>query len=154
MSEAKLVANDPVRAWHWVTQALLSTWRTRGGGWYGIGYIVTLIYWELRLFVEDVAEAGGVVELLSSQLGQLIFRWFSESIANMVLAFTWPFRLLELVGTLEGVALLVLIHFGFEFWVRPVAEARFPELREDREAKAEAKASKLAAKARKRAKRS
>ena len=152
LAEAKTAVRDPNHAWLLVTNALLSTWRSRGGGWYGIGYIVTLLYWEVKLFVQDIAEAGGVVELLTSQLGQLLFRWFSESITNMVLAFTWPVRLLELAGTLPGIALLVLIHYGFEYWLRPLAEARFPELREDREAKTQAKAEKRAAKEQKKEK--
>ncbi|MEM7099373.1 MAG: hypothetical protein AAF541_14010 [Pseudomonadota bacterium] len=125
-------------------QAFIRIWRTKGGSWYGIGYLLTFVYLEVRMLAEDFTEADGFFDFLINQIPELLFRWFTESIMNMVTAFMWPYKLIELLGVAIGVMILIGIHYAFELLLRPAAESRFPELKADRERKAAKKKEKEA----------
>lgn len=97
----------------------------------------------------ELMEATSSANFIASQAAELLGRWLGESIIYMVQAFLWPARLVEFVGGVAGIIILITIHLGFEHFVRPMAEARFPELavdREERSAKINAKAAKKSAK--------
>ncbi len=145
-SDTKRLLRQPSYAKEYFPRALLRAWRTRGGGWYGIGYLVTFIYLEVTMTLREIAEASSVGDFFSSQLIELIGRWLADSIMNMVQAFLWPLSLVELIGGAAGAAVLLGIHLGFEYLLRPIAEQRFPELAQDRAEKEEKKRRKQKAK--------
>lgn len=132
LEEARDVAQHPRTLPRYIERGLVRMWRSRGGSWYGIGYVCTFLYLEARMMVEDFVEAPDVISFATSQIFETLVRWLTESIGNMIQAFLWPLSLISSVGLWLGVALLVGIHFLFEYMVRPLAEARFPELQSDR----------------------
>ena len=67
----------------------------RGGGLYACGYAVTFVILEIRSLTDDVFESDGVVDFLTSQLFEFVFRFLSESLFNMILAFMWPVYVLQ-----------------------------------------------------------
>ena len=77
---------------------MLGLWKVRGGGFYGLGYVVTFVYLEITMLLEDVTEAEGVVDFVSNQLLEMVFRYFTESILNAVQAFIWPLVLISEYG--------------------------------------------------------
>lgn len=130
-------------------QALIGIWRSRGGGWYGVGYLVVFIVLEIRLLAAEIAEANDLLTFFGEQLLESLFRMLTGSLENMILAFMWPFKLIESLGAMYGIALLVTIHLLFEHMLRPVVEQHLPELRADRIAREEKKASKKSKKSNK-----
>lgn len=129
---ARMVWDDPRSAGSILREGLLGLWRARGGGLYGLGYVITFVVLEIRLAVTELASSEGVLEFLGNQFLEYLLRLGVGSFVNALLAFLWPFLLLERVG---GWGLLVLpgAYLLFERWLRPVIEARFPELARSRE---------------------
>ncbi|MCZ6644165.1 MAG: hypothetical protein O7G86_06425 [Gammaproteobacteria bacterium] len=128
--QARQIHDNPKSIGTMIRGALLGVWRARGGGLYGLGYVVTFIVLEIRLIVGDVAESEGVVDFVSSQLIEFIFRFGIQSFVNGFLAFLWPVYVLNWLGT-WSIVLLVGGYYGFEKLLRPAVEEWLPELRSD-----------------------
>ncbi|MFT7652131.1 MAG: putative membrane protein YeaQ/YmgE (transglycosylase-associated protein family) [Limisphaerales bacterium] len=139
VDDTKRLIQEPAYAREYFPRIFLTAWRSRGGGWYGIGYLVTFLYLEISMTVSELMETTSSTGFIALQVAELIGRWFGESLMNMVQAFLWPARLIELVGGIAGIVILIGIHLAFEYFVRPLAETRFPELAVDREKRAEKK---------------
>ena len=150
LDTSKELLHNPRKVAPLTKEIFVRVWRTRGGGWYGIGYIITFIYREIRLFGEDIVGADSLYDFATEQFFQSLVRWFSESIINMVQAFLWPLRLIELTSPAIGIAILFGIHFAFEYFVRPIAEGHIPELKQDRLERESSKRNKRERKHRKR----
>jgi len=103
-------------------------WRSRGGGLYGFGYLVTFVILEVRLVASEFDASGGVFEFFSDQLLEYLFRLGFMSLANVVLAFLWPLLLIERFQ-LWGILALGVGYFVFERWLRAAIEAQIPELK-------------------------
>ena len=93
-------------------------WRSKGGGYYGFGFVVTFVVLEIRMLLAEWQESEGIVEFVGQQMLEFVFRFFIESFFNSLLAFAWP---VLLVGSLElwGVGLLVAGYFVFERAIKP-----------------------------------
>ena len=96
-------------------------WRRRGGGYYGVGYVVTFLVLEIRMLLGDWQDSKGIVEFLGQQLLELIFRFFIESFINSFIALAWPFLLISKLQ-LWGLALLIVGYFVFERLLKPSLE--------------------------------
>ena len=98
-----------------------AVWDARGGGLYAVGFFITFLWLELTMFVDDVAEASGVGDFITSQLFELILRFTYESLLNTFLAFMWPVYVLQYqppIGPMVlGVAFLLFPRF-----VKPTLE--------------------------------
>ena len=70
-------------------------WKVRGGGLYAVGYAVDFIYLEVRAIIEEIASASGIVDFFTNQLIEFLFRFLSESLMNMIMAFMWPVYLVQ-----------------------------------------------------------
>lgn len=125
---ARMVWENPRSASTLLRDGLLRLWAARGGGLYGLGYVVTFVWLEIRLVVTEFDASGGILDFLSDQLVEYVFRLGFMSLANMAMAFVWPALLLDLIGA-WGLVLLGLGYVAFEYGLRPMLEARFPELR-------------------------
>lgn len=119
--------------------ALARLWAAKGGGFYGLGYVVAFISFEIKTFGASVVSSGGVSEFaagfVTNQLLQYVLRVSFESILNAFLALLWPFHVLPWLGG-WGILALVGGYLGFEYLVRPSIESWFPELRAARDEKA------------------
>lgn len=79
----------------WHRRWLAKIWLTYGGGLYAVGYGLTFLYLEVRSIIGELGEADGVIDFLTSQLIEFLFRFLSESISNMVQAFIWFIPVIE-----------------------------------------------------------
>jgi len=119
--------HEPRSAPRLLRAALLRIWRARGGGFYGLGYVVTFVVMEVRLVAGEFQGSDSMLSFLSDQLLEYLFRLGVMSFVNVLLAFLWPLFVLEhLQGW--GVPVLLVGYFVFERWLRPRLEATFPEL--------------------------
>ncbi len=103
----------PRRTGSWFKRWLGKVWKIRGGGLYAVGYIVCFIYFEIQMFFGEVAESSGVVDFFRSQIAEILFRFFTETIVNMVKAFIWPVYVVGINPPYGAIAL------GLAFWLFP-----------------------------------
>ena len=101
---------------------MAKVWLTYGGGLYAVGYALTFLYLEARSILEEVAEADGPIDFLTSHLLEFIFRFLGDSISNMVQAFIWFLPFFDLRPPL-GFILLGLGFWLFDIYLRkPVGD--------------------------------
>lgn len=123
-----MVWDDPRSLGGLIRGALVDLWRARGGGLFGLGYVVTFVSLEVRLVVTEFAGSDSVLSFIESELLEYLLRLGIMSFVNVLLALLWPVLLLDRLGA-WGLLLLPAAYFAFERWLRPEVEARFPELR-------------------------
>ncbi len=78
------------KAHSWFRRWFAKVWKVRGGGLYAVGWAATFVYLELTTVLGEIAEADGIVDFFTNQLMEFVFRFMSDSIANMIQAFIWP----------------------------------------------------------------
>jgi hypothetical protein len=119
---------------------LVKIWASRGGGFYGLGYVLTFVALEIKSLSGDLISVSGLV----GQVVQYALKFSVESLLNSVSALLWPIHLFRWSGGF-GVVVLAIGYVGFEGAIRPLVEARLPELKEARalrELRKQAKAEK------------
>jgi hypothetical protein len=89
-----------------------TVWKARGGGLYACGFVITFVYLEIRMFVVDIFEAESVSGYITEQAMEMVFKYFGESIRNMIAAFMWPVPILQFEPP-WGVLVLVLMFILF-----------------------------------------
>lgn len=127
LRHARTVWQQPRAAGPLVRQALLGVWRSRGGGFYGLGYLVTFVVLEAGLIATEFAASSGVLDFVSSQLVEYLLRLGLMSFVNVLLAFLWPLLLLKHLGP-WGLAVLAGGYLVYLRWIRSLVESAFPEL--------------------------
>ncbi len=95
----------PAELLKFLRRSLRTVWDARGGGLYACGFIVTFIYLEVRMFIDDVVDADSVGGYFSEQLGELLFKYIGESFRNTISAFIWPVNIVEIYPPWGVVAL-------------------------------------------------
>ena len=104
-----------------VRRILRRVWDARGGGLYAVGFVVTFVYLETKMFVSDIAEAESVGGFFTEQAAEMAFRYLGESIQNTVQAFIWPVKVIQ-VDPEWGIALLVAAFFLFDRFLKSKIE--------------------------------
>lgn len=130
LRHVRTVAKDPQALGPLLRDGLVELWRTRGGGFYGLGYVVTFLLMEARLVVAEFSASESVMSFLTDQLLEFLLRVGLLSFVNVILAFLWPVFVLERLGG-WGLVVLALGYLAFQHTLRPRVEARFPRLRRD-----------------------
>lgn len=133
------LASEPSFAVPLLRGWFVTLWATKGGGFYGLGYIVTLIALEVVSAQQGIG--SGATSYVAGQAIQYVVGFGIDSIFNTVRAFVWPFYLFQWLG-LPGIAVFVGGGIVFERFVRPSVEGWFPELAAAREKKLQAKQAK------------
>ena len=80
----------------------------RGGGLYAVGYALTFVFLEVRTIVSEIAGAESIGQFFSEQLIEFVFRFFGESLANMIQAFIWPVQIVTLAPPWGAIGLGVM----------------------------------------------
>ena len=111
----------PDKAHGWFRRWFRTLWNLRGGGLYALGYIVTFAWLEVTSVAGDIAESDGVGDFLGAQIVEFVFRFLSDSLANMIQAFLWPVELLAYRPP-YGLAALVVLYAGFRTFLKPPIE--------------------------------
>ena len=134
---AKRLHAEPKSIGPMMREALVRVWSARGGGFYGLGYVIAFIIIEVQMFTGEILESSSVADFAFAQIFEFALRISFLSFINVFLAFIWPVYVLDFAGG-YGLAALLLGYIVFEKLVRPVVENHFPELvavREERELK-------------------
>ncbi len=105
----------------WYRRWLAKVWHTRGGGLYAVGYAITFVYLEVRTILSELFEAEGIVDFLTNQLFELIFRFLGESLMNMVQAFMWPVEIVKFWPPFGAIG-LGLAFVSFDKYLRKPVE--------------------------------
>jgi len=103
-------------------EAAITLWSSRGGGFYGLGYVVTFLVLETRTLVSDVATSETVLGFIGQEVTQVFFRMAFESLLNTFLAFLWPLYVLQWLSN-WGIVVLVLGWWSYGKWAAPYVEA-------------------------------
>lgn len=112
------VRDEPMSLGTIAREAAVTLWSSRGGGFYGLGYVVTFVVLEIRLFASGIAQSDDVVTFLGQQLLETFFRIAFESLANTLQAFLWPLLVLSALGN-WGIVLLVAGWWSYGRFVAP-----------------------------------
>jgi hypothetical protein len=79
------------------------------------------VYLEARTILSELFEAEGIVDFLTNQLFELIFRFLGESLMNMVQAFMWPVEVIQFASPYGAIALGITF-FAFDKYLRKPIE--------------------------------
>jgi hypothetical protein len=148
--EAKRLSREPTYAFPLLRRWLIALWATRGGGFYGLGYVVTFVVLEVISLEQGVL--SGSSSFIAAQAVQYVIGFSIDSIGNTIRAAIWPVFLIDWLGPL-GILLFFAGGFVFERAVRPSVEAWLPDLKEAREQRVRAKQEKRERRRAKRAQR-
>ncbi len=88
-----------------IKRSLRTIWDARGGGLYACGFVITLVFLEIRMFFVDIYEAESVSGYFSSQAAELLFKYIGESFQNTISAFMWPVYVIEADATWGAIIL-------------------------------------------------
>ena len=122
------VVGEPARALPLAREALLEAWQARGGGFYGLGYLIAFCWLQVNVLLGDVSESDSVSQFAVGAAIEYMLRFSLMAFLNVFLALLWPLYVLEQFGGM-GIILLALGYLGFEYGLRPLVEQVFPELR-------------------------
>jgi hypothetical protein len=139
------VGRDPASLLPVLRRSFVRFWASRGGGFYGLGYVVTFVALEIASLSGDLISVSGLV----AQGFQYVIRFSIESFLNGLFALAWPVYLFRWLGA-SGLIVLAAGYAAFDLAIRPAVEAWLPELKE---ASAELARRKQEKKARKRSQR-
>lgn len=135
------IGRDPASIPNRLRALLLGIWCSRGGGFYGLGYLIAFVCFEIDLMVGEIRESDGAGEFLAAQAVEYLLRLGFLSFVNMFKALLWPLMVAGWWGG-WGLALLISSYLAFERVLKPLVDAQFPELAEHREQRLRAKADK------------
>lgn len=114
-------STSPKNRLPWYRRWLAKVWHTRGGGLYACGYLVSFVYLEARTILSELFEAEGIVDFLTNQLFEFIFRFLGDSISNMVQAFMWPVEVVQFASPYGAIG-LGLAFVAFDRFLRKPIE--------------------------------
>jgi hypothetical protein len=127
-------------------------WGSKGGGFYGIGYVFAFLYFELAMLLGDLAESESADGFVFGQLFEMVLRLSWLSFINVFQALLWPLMVAE---WWQGGGLLLLLggYVAFQYLLKPRLDRLFPELGEQRQMKVRAKLDRSKQKTERRARR-
>ena len=123
----KTVARDPKSAGSIIRRAFVRVWKARGGGLYGLGYVIAFVALQVQSFAGEVDAATSVETFVATQVTGYLLRVAVDSVVNAFLALLWPAFVVEAFGG-TGIVLLLVAFYVFERALRPLVERTFPEL--------------------------
>jgi hypothetical protein len=107
-SLGQTLANEPKKFPHalldLMRRSFRTVWDARGGGLFAVGYLLTFVWLEVTMFVDDIRAAESVGGFFSAQILEMFFRYLGESFKNMILALMWPVYVVTLVPPWGAIA--------------------------------------------------
>lgn len=111
-------SDNPSLLWVWTRRALLRMWRLRGGGFYGLGFVVTFVVLQIESIMSDAAEASTAMDFVTSQLAEAVLKFLGDTLINFLLSFIWPLLFLGWGGG-WGILVLICAFLIFDRWLKP-----------------------------------
>ena len=102
-------------------RSLRTVWDARGGGLYACGYVLTFLWLEITMLVNEILSAESIGGFFSEQVFELFFKFFGESLRNMISAFMWPIYVIE-VSPPWGLGAFVIMYLVFGRWIKQPLE--------------------------------
>jgi hypothetical protein len=102
-------------------RSVRTIWDARGGGYYACGFVLTFIWLEITMFIEDIAESTGIADFFGEQLLEMLFRYIGESFLNTIWAFMWPVYVIQ-ISPPWGIAVFVLMGVLFKNFLKEPVE--------------------------------
>ena len=104
--------------------------RNKGSGFYGVGYIVTLLYLEVTAFFEEVSEFSFSLDNLLGQIISHLISFSIETFVNLIKAAIWPFIVYTNFNQNQTILLLIvtgiLYYYANKRWnISEVYEKKF-----------------------------
>jgi hypothetical protein len=109
---------EPAAAGAIARESAVALWSSRGGGFYGLGYLITFVILEVRMFVTGIETSDDVVAFLGQQMLEMFLRIAFESLGNVLQAFLWPLLWLSALGN-WGIAVLIGGWWGYGRFLAP-----------------------------------
>jgi hypothetical protein len=110
-----------------IRDTYLRMWRSRGGGFYGLGYVVAFAVLEVQATVSSWEGASdNIAGLVMQEVLQFVFKFAAQSMLNGFLALGWPIFVVQKLGG-AGLALLAVVWWLFDRYARPWIAVRLPE---------------------------
>lgn len=116
--EPKALPGESLRL---MKRTVRTIWDARGGGLYACGFVVTFVFLEIRMLLQDIREATGVGDFFIEQGFEIVFRYIGESFVNSIYAFMWPVFVIQ-IRPPWGIALLVGMYVVFANFVKAPLE--------------------------------
>jgi hypothetical protein len=121
------VVAEPHKVPAQVQAGLLKIWRVRGGGFYGLGYVIAFVILEIHAFVTNFEGDGDIATMIMQEVLQFVFRFAAQSFINGFIAFGWPVFVVDYLGG-WGLLALAATWLAFERWAKPWINSKLPEL--------------------------
>ena len=96
-------------------------WDARGGGLYAVGFVITFVFLEVKMFVVDIFEAESIGGFVTEQAAEMVFKYLGESIANTISAFMWPVFLIQIQPP-WGIGILIAMYVIFANFIKQPLE--------------------------------
>jgi hypothetical protein len=138
------ISRDPRSIYPRARGWFVALWARNGGGFFGLGYVVTFVVLEAMTLASAAANSTSS-GFIVAQAVQYVFRISIESFLNAFLAVLWPLHLWRWLGV-YSLVVLAAGYLAFEFALRPFIERWFPELAQARIERARQKQEKRDAK--------
>ena len=122
------IVTEPRAAPGLLREGLLKLWGVRGGGFYGLGYVITFVVLEIRMFIGNVVDSDDVVTMVVQEVLEILFRFAVQSFVNGFIAFGWPVFVVDYLGG-WGLLAIGVGWFSVDRWAKPWINARLPESR-------------------------
>ncbi len=126
MSLGRILVNEPKRfpraLLNVIRRSFRTVWDARGGGLYACGYVLTFIWLEIRMLVDDILSAESISAFFGEQIFEIFFRYLGESLQNMIAAFMWPVFVIQ-ISPPWSVGILVAMFVAFPRWIKQPLEA-------------------------------
>lgn len=100
-----------------IRRSVRTIWDARGGGFYACGFVVTFVWLEARMLLDDIVSAESVGAFFGEQLFEMLFRFLSESFINSFRALLWPLYFVR-DGEPGRLALLLILFLVFRYFAR------------------------------------
>jgi hypothetical protein len=125
MSLGRILVNEPKRfpraLLNVIRRSFRTVWDARGGGLYACGYVLTFIWLEIRMLVDDILSAESISAFFGEQIFEIFFRYLGESLQNMIAAFMWPVFVIQ-ISPPWSVGILVAMFVAFPRWIKQPLE--------------------------------
>jgi len=125
MSLGRILVNEPKRfpraLLNVLRRSFRTVWDARGGGLYACGYVLTFLWLEIKMLVEDILSAESISGFFGEQVFEMFFRFLGESLQNMIAAFMWPVFVIQ-ISPPWGLGILVTMFVVFPRWIKQPLE--------------------------------
>ena len=121
------IVAEPRTAPSMARDGLIKLWRVRGGGFYGLGYVIAFVVLEIRMLIGNVVSGTDVVTMVVQEALEILFRFAVQSFINGFIAFGWPVFVVKYLGV-WGLVAIGICWLLFDRLAKPWINARLPDL--------------------------